>query len=278
MKKFLTVSVIIALACTFSACGDKNDESSLSLPENSISSSSGSVQNDISGNTEPEPAETEQVTESVTTTEKVTEQTTAEITALETTVKTTAVTASAPAVTESVIENTDNGGIVFDVPVEEKSDDELISAGQELFNSACETEWNYTVGSPYELDMSRTAPNQFGWDCYLVTSEGINSLADVRADYHKVFSESYADNLDEVFTEADGRVYCLNGARGADIFYEKSVVSSVNARSESEISFTVINYFSGDDFGNEAYTREEDFIISIDSDGAWRVSKFRIPY
>ena len=274
MKKFLIVPVIVALVCTFSACGDKTSESSSLSSESSITSSESSQINDTITTTDE--SGIEQVTESKTTEEVTTKQTTTEKTTVTTEI--TTITTSAPVTTESVIENKDNGGIVFDTPVEEQSDDDLISAGQELFNSACETEWNYTVGSPYELDMNQTAPNQFGWDCYLVTTEGINSLADVRSDYHKVFSENYTDTLDEVFTEANGHVYCLNGLRGSNIFYIESVVTSLNERSESEISFTVTNYFSGDDYNNEAYTVEEDFVISIDSDGAWRVSKFRLPY
>lgn len=264
MKKLLTISLMAMLICTLSACSDGNSESS---PQSSESSgeTSQAVQTDTPETTQPE---TEQSAETETT-EAV--QTTAEVTTEAVTKVTTAVT------TES--SSTDvSDGIILDTPVEETSDEEFIALAQALFESACRTEWNYTVGSPYEIDMSMTAPNQFGWDCYLITAEGINSLADVRADYHRVFSENYADTLDEVFTESGGRVYCLNGARGADIFYEKSVVTAVNSRSESEISFTVQNYYSGDDFGNEPYTSDEEFVISADSDGAWRVSKFRMPY
>lgn len=273
MKKFLTASVIMIMACIFSACGDKTSES-VSFSEGSVTSSESSVetsetvQSETSENTEP--AITEQTTESEITTESV-----------QTIISTSSsIVSEAPITTSSEnYEHIDaSEGIVFDNPVAEQSDEELIAAAFALFQSACKTEWDYTVGSPYELDMNQTVQNQFGWDCYLVTSEGINSLADVRADYHKIFSENYTDTLDEVFTEANGRVYCLNGSRGTDIFYNKSVITSVNSRSESEISFNVTNYFSGDDFGNEAYTMDEDFVISIDSDGVWRVSRFRLPY
>ncbi|MCM1132391.1 MAG: hypothetical protein NC340_02865 [Ruminococcus flavefaciens] len=269
MKKLVLMLVMTSLICTFSACGDKQGESGEQSSSEISVVTSESTSPVTSADTEP--AETEQVstTKQPATTESV--QTTAESTA-ETVTETTATTA----------ENNDNidvsDGIVFDTPVEEQSDEELISAALALFQSACKTEWDYTVGSPYELDTSQTAQNKFGWDCYLITTEGINSLADVRADYHRIFSENYPDTLDEVFTEADGRAYCLNGARGADIFYEKSVITAINSRSESEIAFTVTNYYSGDDFGNEPYTSDEDFVISVDSDGAWRVAKFRMPY
>lgn len=269
MKKLLIISLMTVLICTFSACSDeKTENSSMQDSSESTVETSEITQSWTSENTEP--AITEQTTESETTTESVQTKTDTTTGAFpETTTVTTSENYSHIDVSE---------GVVFDTPVTEKSDEELIAVALALFESACKTEWDYTVGSPYEIDMNQTAQNQFGWDCYLVTTDGINSLADVRADYHKVFSENYADSLDEVFTEANGRVYCLNGARGADIFYEKSVITAINSRSENEISFTVQNSYSGDDFGGEAHAESEEFVISADSDGAWRVAKFRMPY
>lgn len=269
MKKLLIISLMTALVCAVSACSDeKTENSSMQSSSESTIETSEITQSETSENIES--ATTEQTAESEMTTESF--STTAEVTA-EIIPETTTVTTS-----ENYSQIDASEGIVFDTPVDEQSDEELIAAALALFQSACKTEWDYTVGSPYEIDMNQTAQNQFGWDCYLITTEGINSLADVRADYHKVFSENYADSLDEVFTETNGRVYCLNGARGADIFYDKSVFTAVNSRSESEISFTVQNSYSGDDFGNNPYVSEDEFVISIDSDGAWRVAKFRMPY
>lgn len=271
MKKFLIISLMAVLICTVSACsGEETENSNMQSSSESIAETSESTQSETSVNTESK-ATTVQTTEPETTTESV--QTKAYTTTGAVPETTTVITTS-----ENYSHIDVSEGIVFDTPVAEQSDEELISAALALFETACKTEWDYTVGSPYEIDMNQTAQNQFGWDCYLITTEGINSLADVRADYHKVFSENYEDTLNEVFTEANGHVYCLNGARGADIFYEKSVITSVNSRSESEIAFTVTNYYSGDDFGSDAYTSDEEFVISIDSDGAWRVAKFRMPY
>lgn len=269
MKKILTTSLIAVLICSVYACSnEKVENSSMQSSSESIIETSEITQSKTSENTEP--ATTEQTTESEMTKESV--STTAKVTT-ETISETTTVTTS-----ENYSQIDASEGIVFDTPVAGQSDEELIAAALALFESACKTEWDYTVGSPYELDMNQTVQNQFGWDCYLITTEGINSLADVRADYHKVFSENYADSLDEVFTEENGHVYCLNGARGADIFYEKSIFVSIDSRSESEIAFTVQNSYSGDDFGGDAYVSKDEFVISIDSDGAWRVAKFKMPY
>lgn len=266
MRKLMLVSLLTVLLCAFSSCSDGTDESNIQSSESVADSVSTSAVTD----TATEQVTAEQTTESATTTESV--QTTAVTSA--TTVPDIPVTA----VTENPEPVDVSEGAVFDTPVEEQSEQELIAVGLALFKSACQTEWDYTVGSPYELDTSITAQNKYGWDCYLVITDGVNSLADVRADYHKIFSENYADNLDETFTEANGRVYCLNGARGADIFYEKSVITAINSRSESEISFTVQNSYSGDDFGGEAHAESDEFVISADSDGKWRVSVFRMPY
>lgn len=270
MKKFLIISLMAILICTVSACSDKEPESSMQSSSVSTVETSEATQAKTSENTKSQEITAQTTEKTEVTTESV--LTTAEITT-ESVPRTTTIT------TNEYYSHIDvSEGIVFDTPIAEQNDEELISAALALFESACKTEWDYTVGSPYEIDMNQTAQNQFGWDCYLITTEGINSLADVRADYHKIFSENYVDSLDEVFTEANGRVYCLNGARGADIFYEKSVFVAINSRSESEISFTVQNSYSGDDFGGEAYVTQDEFVISIDSDGAWRVAKFRMPY
>lgn len=257
MRKIMIISVMTAFLCGFTACGDKTNQSA--TESSSVISESSSSETTESTNTTSTELTTAATTHTKTT--SATEKSTTKISS------------------ESNFQQNDNsGGIVFSENVEDLTDDALISAAQLLFESACETEWKFTVGSPYELDTTQTTPNMYGWDCYLITTEGINSLADIRADYHKIFSEKYSDKIEEVFTESNGRAYCLNGARGADIFYEKSVVTAVNSRSDNEISFTVENYYNGDDFGNDAYISDEDFVITIDSDGAWRVLKFRMPY
>lgn len=166
-----------------------------------------------------------------------------------------------------------DGGAEF----EQQLDESVLAAAQMMFDKACETEWSFTVGSPYPLDFSQYVENEFNWRFYLITADGINSLDDVRADFHKIFSESYEDSIDEVFTEQNGHAYCLNGERGSNFFYEKSEVSEIIGRSEGEIRFKVVNSYSGDGFDDAPYSEEEDFVIVRES-GEWRVSKFRLPY
>ena len=244
-------SVIIAAAVMLSltACDKKNDR------ESSSSEAAPAVTEEVGGTEEISTGAAEKTDEAVTTTaEEATE-----------------------AVTTAVF------GEDFQLPendpqFEQQLDDEVIAAAQALFEKACETEWSFTVGSPYQLDTSEYVTNEYDWQFYLITDEGINSLDDVMADYHAVFSEDYDDNLDELYVERDGRVYCLNGARGSDIFYEGSEVTEITGRDDGEIRFKVISSYNGASFGGEAYTQEDEFVIVREDDGKWRVVEFRLPY
>lgn len=275
MKKFTVLTVIaVMFACT--SCGNKLSEES-SADNTSITSLTKTET--ISETTQSASVvSSSETTSALTSTSLTSAYTTSDLYGQGVTETTSISTETSSDTTIPQDFEQIDGGIIFNDNISEQDDETLISAAFVLYKSACETEWAYTVGSPYELDTSQVIENMYGWESYLIVTEGIYTLDDVKADYHKVFSENYPDNLDEVFTESDGRVYCLNGARGADIFYTGSSIVSVNSRTDSEISFTAESYYSGDDFGNEAYTVEDEFVISIDSDGAWRVAKFRMPY
>ncbi len=158
-------------------------------------------------------------------------------------------------------------------------DNTVLTEAQKLFEMACETDWKFHVGCPYKLDTAQYITNNFGWEFYLVTDSGINSIADVEQDYYKVFSSSYGSDLSELYMEKNGRVYALDGARGGDIYYTGSKVTEIKSRTDTEIFFTVENYYSGNDFtGEGAYTEKTEFSAVIGDDGAWRAGEFTLPY
>lgn len=249
--KFLAAVIVPAL-CALWSCGNRTSEN---IPESSATAENSS---------EPvsEPVETVIVTDSETT-EIPTETEPAE---------------TAPPVSVMQTETEMPSADESDDFSPEQSDDEVIAAAQYLFGEACLKEWNFTVGSPYELDTSQYITNEYGWQYYLVTEPDINSLADVMADYHKIFSEEYSDTLNELFIESEGHVYCLNGMRGSDIFFEQTVLSEIVSRNENEIVFTAESSYSDDGLGNGANVIEDVFAIVKGDNGTWRVSRFRLPY
>lgn len=173
----------------------------------------------------------------------------------------------------------DEHGAVVLADDSELSDATLIAAAQALFESACRTEWNYTVGCPYTVDYNSYIENEFEWQFYKITDSDITSFADIEEDYYKVFSSEYPNKLAELYKEKDGAVYALCGERGSDLYYVESVITGITAKNDSEIIFTVENHYSGNDFtGAEPYSETEEFSAVIYDDGTMRAGRFTLPY
>ncbi|MBQ8296326.1 MAG: hypothetical protein IJX77_00920 [Ruminococcus sp.] len=261
MKKiFAALAALTMIACA--GCSDKKESAS----SESVPATTGGIVQDVPPEeTQPDPLEPKPSTDA-------TEATAAE-----------AETTSAESTAEPVSEESDESG---ESPAEESaaspenlSDEELVSMAQTLFESACRTSWDFHVGCPYTLDYNSTAENSLGWKFYLVTSEGISSIADVEADYYSTFSDTYTTDLSEIYLESGGRVYALDGQRGSNIYYTGSAVTAVTSRQENEVFFTVENYYSGSDFSGEgAYTQTAEFSAVLHEDGSWRAGVFTLPY
>ncbi len=252
MRKILPFLTALACVLFLASCGDKNKGES-----GASESVSGTFADDSSVSAAP--TSTEYVyTDSESGTADITEE----------------ASLNMPTSASGGILHYPEGGEEF----EEQLEADVLKAAQELFDKACETEWKFTVGSPYSLDTSQYICNEYGWQFFLITEDGVNSLDDVRNDYHEVFSENYEDTLDEVFMEDNGRAYCLNGARGSDVFYEGSEVAEITDRTEGKICFSVKNRYSDDGFGGGAYTENSEFTVVRDDDGMWRVGSFKSPY
>ena len=172
----------------------------------------------------------------------------------------------------------EHGAVVLDTS-KEHSDATLIAAAQALFESACETEWRYTVGCPYEVDYNTYIENEFEWQFYKITNSNITSFADIEADYYKVFSSEYPNKLADLYKEKDGAVYALCGERGSDLYYVESVITDISEKTDSKITFTVENHYSGSDYTGEApYSETEEFSVVVYDDGTWRAGEFKLPY
>ncbi|MBE6862627.1 MAG: hypothetical protein E7497_07005 [Ruminococcus sp.] len=270
-RKYIAILAAFAAMTVLAACSDKEkdkaSESSVSTHESSAAETSEEAEEE----TQPDPldpnrateAEKEPETEAVTESEEATDDEDA---------------TEAETEPQSEVPVDENGAVVIE-PEAELSDDELMNAAQTLYENACRVNWNYHVGCPYSLDYESYVENELGWQFFLVTADGVDSVADVEADYFKVFSEKYGSDLSELYIESDGRVYAFDGARGMDIYYEGSQIKSIKERSDGEIVFEVEHSYSGSDIlGEGRHTETSEFSAVISEDGTWRAGLFTLPY
>ncbi|NLT09756.1 MAG: hypothetical protein GXY08_09660 [Ruminococcus sp.] len=270
MKKILAATAAVML-CLSVGCGKKTSKASEKDAGETTSASAEITTEALTG--EPDPL-------FVTTTAV---QTTASGS-----VKTTTTTASTGSSAKpvqpdplggGVFKLNEDGAVVFSEDSSSQEDTVLISAAQTLFESACRTEWKYTVGCPYELDPADYVENEFGWQYHRIKNDSIKSMDDLRADYNKVFSGRYPDQLSDIYVEENGSVYAMEAARGRDLYYTDSRITGIKSKSDDEIVFTVENNYTGTDFEpDKPVTQTEEFSVIIDNNGTWKVGQFRLPY
>ena len=173
----------------------------------------------------------------------------------------------------------ENGMIEFEQDLSESDDRLLIASAQSLFEIACDFQWKFTVGCPYEIDTDSTVQNGFGWTYYKITDSNIHSLADIENTYYGVFSDRYPnEDLKMLYLESDGAVYALNGQREMNAYYSISRIKGIQSCTDDEIVFTVENYFEGTDMNpDEPYSETETFSL-VTADNKIRIGQFRLPY
>ena len=270
MKKILAASTAVLL-CLSAGCGKKTSKAS-DKDTGEVTSASAEITTEaITG--EPDPLFV--TTSAVQTTTSVSVKTTT----------TTAATGSSAKPVQpdplggGVFKLNEDGAVVFSEDSAAQDDTVLISAAQTLFESACRTEWKYTVGCPYELDPADYVENEFGWQYHRIKNDSIKSMDDLRADYNKVFSSRYPDQLSDIYVEENGSVYAMEAARGRDLYYTDSRITGIKSNNDDEITFTVENNYTGSDFEpDNPVTKSEEFSVIIESDGTWKVGQFRLPY
>lgn len=283
MKK--TVIAFLATAILISGYGCEKKSENNNTPDNSQSSVSSE-----SATFQPDP----QAVKATSTTSKI-KSTTTSSTVTSKTTETTSVTSTTVSSTTNATVNEEfsqpdplgagafsydeNGALQFDEEPQTDNEQLMMSAGQALFESACRTQWLYTVGCPYSLDMNSTAQNGFGWTYYKITDENIHSFADIENDYYEVFSDRYPnEDLKMLYLELDGAVYALNGQREINPYYSVSKIVDIQSQTNDEIFFTVENHYEGTDISpNEPYSEKDTFSMVI-SENKIRAGQFKLPY
>ena len=225
---------------------------------------------------------TSETTEVITTTSQEIPETTTETTEIiTTTTETTPADAQPDPLGAGAFAYDESGAVQFTEETESTDDQTLISAAQALFESACQTEWNFTVGCPQAIDDGNVIKNgSYDWIYYKIADENIKTLADIKNDYYSVFSDRYShEDLDMLYIERNGDVYAMNGKREMNAYYSMSRITGIESRTNDEIFFTVEHQFEGNDQNpNTPYSENDTFSIVISPDGKWKAGKFRLPY
>lgn len=282
MKKTVIAFLATAILISGYGCEKKSENNNNSdISESPVSSESATLQPD------PEAVKASSATSKIksTTSSTVTAKTTETTSVISTTVSSTTNTTVNEEFSQpdplgaGAFSYDENGALQFDEEPQTDNKQLMMSAGQALFESACRTQWLYTVGCPYSLDMNSTAQNGFGWTYYKITDENIHSFADIENDYYEVFSDRYPnEDLKMLYLELDGAVYALNGQREINPYYSVSKIVDIQSQTNDEIFFTVENHYEGTDISpNEPYSEKDTFSMVI-SENKIRAGQFKLPY
>ena len=164
MKKISAIIAAAAFTATLVSCAGEKTGTAPSKPDEPKTTA----------------AATEETSENVTT---------KKTTAITTTVKTTTTTQPDPLGGGS-FEYNEDGAVVFKTDFKDADDRTMLSAAQALFESACRTQWNFTVGCPFKIDEQFIETGNFNWRYYHISDSNIKTFSDVENAYHKHLSQT----------------------------------------------------------------------------------------
>lgn len=157
-----------------------------------------------------------------------------------------------------------------------KTEDELLSIGNDYYNAACEL-YLLKIGASISLecDYSISAVGKNGTTYYLVKDEGFNSISDINDFLHTVFRDYETANLAQ-FHEEDGKLYYSMLSTPIDYTnYEGWDISFVEANDE-KITYQVNAYFNDGEAGKNVQSFPAKFTL-VPENGKWKVEEFLYP-
>ncbi len=157
-----------------------------------------------------------------------------------------------------------------------KTEDELLSIGNDYYNAACEL-YLLKIGASISLEcdynISTTGKN--GTTYYLVKDEIFNSISDINDFLHTVFRDYETANLAQ-FHEEDGKLYYSMLSTPIDYTnYEGWDINFVEATDE-KITYQVNAYFNDGEAENNVQSFPAKFTL-VPENGKWKVEEFLYP-
>lgn len=263
-RKFLKLMLVCALCGSLAACGENIEDTAVTFVE----TSSDSTEISDTSETSAETLFSETVLSSET---SVSSEVISDL------IETAAETSEEATVSETQSDIADDG-------LSSYTDEQLLLVANSLFSTASQMCWDCMSGRLFKLDeinMQEFTNSSGNTECcFKVTESGISSVSDVKAYWHKFFSERYDDMYSEylsVYRDENGELWARVGDRGSDIFYDYTLLSEIAEKSDDEVVFNAISYYSDPDTGLDQYTQENKFSIVL-KDGEWYIGTFTLPY
>lgn len=138
----------------------------------------------------------------------------------------------------------------------------------ELHQKGCDMQWDYIIGCPYNLDYDDSVDGG-----YRVTD--VDSLQAIIDEYCNVFAGN-GEEITQKYFESDGKVYCLEGGRGANIQYKATELMLVS-EDENSALFTAVSHYADPETNEPMDSRSYDFKI-VNENGTWKIAEFTLPY
>lgn len=157
-----------------------------------------------------------------------------------------------------------------------KTEDELLSIGNDYYNAACEL-YLLKIGSSISLecDYNISATGKNGTTYYLVKDERFNSISDINDFLHTVFRDYETASLAQ-FHEEDGKLYYSMLSTPIDYTnYEGWDINFVEATDE-KITYQINAYFNDGEAGKNVQSFPAKFTL-VPENGKWKVDEFFYP-
>lgn len=140
----------------------------------------------------------------------------------------------------------------------------------EIYQSGAEMYRKVLLSCPYKLDYDSMDANGF----VLISDTSVTKVDDIVSLYCTVFAEpdSY---IYERYTEHDGRVYCNDTSRGANIYYTGTDLEYVSGDG-AEMTFNAVSHYSDPETGEAMEDKTAAFTIKL-VNGSYKITEFDYP-
>lgn len=176
--------------------------------------------------------------------------------------------------------------------VETPAPDFLTVEQQKLYRAAEYAFARMTISTGFSMDTSKTYDAGDGWIYNL--DNGFKTYAELKSYLSQIFSDGIVELLltsdpHPQYIEHDGKLYCMGGARGTNIFYVNSTFEKDTATAD-KIEFFIVGHFSNgvvpqaaDPLSASSVSgptlTEERFSVAMEKTAnGWRFSSFTLPY